>query len=193
MKRPKIKLAKCPCCLTDKHRTEIRTCISILEGILRKGLRNNRVPQLSENTYDYFVDADFEWACDNCLWDKKAILAIPELQETSWSKDLAHFDTQLHCFTCKREFLFKKEEKKAWYESYKLPLNAQPNNCLSCRRKLQKASSENKAVSEILQKTESEITDTQLEEVISIYTAWGKIEKAKYYQSILNKRKKIKH
>lgn len=190
MKKPKNKLAKCFCCLTEKHRTEIQTCISILEKIERQDFKHYKELQLDQYTYGSFVDANFEWACDSCLEKKRAVLAIPGLQETPWTPHLAYFDTQLNCYSCKKEFLFKKEEKKTWYESYKLPINAQPNNCLDCRKKNSKQNSENKTVSEILKKSEVEITDNELEVVVEIYTSWDKMERAKYYQSILNKRNK---
>lgn len=174
--------------MTERHRTEMQTCISILEKIEKQEFKHYKELQLDQYTYGSFIDSNFEWACDNCLEKKRAILTIPGLQETPWTPHLAYFGTQLKCYSCKKEFIFTKEEKKAWYESYKLPINAQPNNCLDCRRKSQKQNSENKTISEILKKSEIEITDTELEEVVRIYTSWDKMEKAKYYQSILNKR-----
>ena len=189
MKRSKTKLAICPCCLIEKHRTEIQTCVSVLEKMERQAFKHYKELQLEKYTYGSFVDSSFEWACDSCLENKKAILATLGLQEIPWTPHLAYFDTHLNCYSCKKEFVFKKEEKKAWYESYKLPINAQPNNCLDCRRKTRNQHAENKAISEILKKPEEEITDNQLQEVIEMYTSWDKMEKVKYYQSILNKRK----
>lgn len=178
--------------MTERHRTEMQTCVSILEKIERQEFKHYKELQLDQYTYGSFIDSNFEWACDSCLEKKKANLAIPGLQETPSTPHLAYFDTQLNCYSCKKEFLFKKEEKKAWYESYKLPSNAQPNNCLDCRRKTQMHNSENKTISEILKKSEIEITENELQEVVGIYTSWDKMEKAKYYQSILNKRSKKK-
>ena len=166
--------------MTDRHRAEIQTCISILEKIERQEFKHYKELQLDQYTYGSFVDSNFEWACDSCLGSKKAILAIPGLQETPWTPHFAYFDTQLNCYSCTKEFLFKKEEKKAWYESYKLPINAQPNNCLGCRRKTRNLNADNKTMSEILKKSELEISDNQLEEVIGIYTSWDKMKKAKY-------------
>jgi hypothetical protein len=168
----------------------MQTSISILEKIERQEFKHYKELQLDQYTYARFIDSNFEWACDNCFETKKAILASPGSQETPWTPHLAYFDTQLKCYKCRKEFLFKKEEKKAWYESYKLPINAQPDNCLDCRRKIQQQNSENKTISEILKKSENEITDEELEKVVETYTTWDKMEKAKYYQSILNKRKK---
>ena len=176
--------------MTDKYRTEIKTCISILEKIERQEFKHYKELKLDQYTYESFIDSEFEWACDNCLESKKAILASPGLQETPWTPHLAYSDTELKCSSCRKEFLFKKEEKKIWYESYKLPINAEPNNCLECRRKIRNQNLENKTISEILKKTEDEITDNELERVVEIYTLWDKMDRVKYYQSILNKRNK---
>lgn len=191
LKRSKTKLAKCPCCLTEKYKTEILTCISIFEKTEKQKYKHYKELKLDQYTYGSFIDSNFEWACDSCLENKKAIIANPELQETPWIPHLVYIDTPLICNKCKLEFLFRKEEKKIWYESYKLSLNAQPNSCLECRRKTQKQKSENKIISEMLKKSEIEIADNELEVVVEIYTSWNKMEKVKYYQSILNKRKRI--
>lgn len=168
----------------------MQTCIAILEKIEKQEFKHYKELQLDQYTYASFINSNFEWACDSCLKSKKAILAIPGLQEVACSPHLAYFDTSLTCNTCKKDYLFKKEEKKTWYESYKLPANAQPNNCLHCRRKSQKQNSENKTISEILKKSEIEISENELEMVVGIYASWDKMEKAKYYQSILNKLRK---
>lgn len=189
MKRSKTKYAKCPCCLTDKHRTEMRKCMSILEKIHKKEFKNYKELNLDQYTYGSFIDSNFVWACDNCLESKKAVLANPGLQQTPFTPHLAYFDTIFRCNSCKKEHVFKIEEKKVWYESYKLPIDAQPDKCLDCRRKIRKQNSENKILSEILEKPENDNTINELEKVVDIYITWDKIEKAKYYQSILNKRK----
>jgi hypothetical protein len=168
----------------------MQTCISMLEKIERRELKHYKELQIAQYTYAHFIDSGFEWACDSCLGAKKAILANPGLQETPWTPHLAYFDTPRSCDSCKKEFLFKKEEKRAWYESYKLPITARPDNCLECRRKIRKQNSENKVISEILKKSEMEMTDHELEMVVGIYTSWDKMEKAKYFQSILNKRRR---
>ncbi|MGV3696173.1 zinc-ribbon domain containing protein [Flavobacterium sp.] len=103
---------------------------------------------------------------------------------------LAYADKLLDCHSCKKGFVFSKEEKKAWYESYTLPISAQPDNCLDCRRKIQKHNAENKLLSEILKKEEDAITDDELEQVVGIYTSWDKMEQSKYYLSLLIKRGK---
>ncbi len=186
----KIKLAKCPCCSTERHRTEVQTCIAILEKVERQTYKHYKEMELDQYTFQSLMNANIEWACDHCLKQKKAILSIPDAQETPWTPHLAYFDTPLRCSSCKNEFLFKKEEKKVWYESFKFPIKVQPDNCLDCRRKKRKHNAENKTLSDILKKSEMEITDDELAEIIRIYTSWDNPKKAKYYQSVLNKRHK---
>lgn len=190
MKRLKTKFAKCPCCLIEKDQTEMKTCVSILEKLERKEFKHYIELKLDRYTYSSFIEPNFGWACDNCLETKKAVLASPRLQETTWTPHLAYSDTKLFCFSCKKDFLFKKEEKKVWYESYKLPTNAAPNNCLDCRRKISNQNLENKTLSEILKKEEFNISDKELEKVVELYSLRDKMDRAKYFQSILNKRNK---
>ena len=190
MKKSKKKYAVCPCCTTEKYRTEMQKCLSVLIKHERQEYKNFN--ELGIDSYYSFIDADFEWACDNCLESKKAILANPGLQETPWTPHLAYSDTKLICKTCQQDFLFKKEEKKLWYEAYKLPTYAQPSNCPECRKNIRKQKSENKTLSEILKKPLNKVSNSELEKIIEIYTSWDKLEKAKYYQSILRKRNKTK-
>jgi hypothetical protein len=121
LKKSKNTLAKCQCCLTERHSSEMQVCLSILEKIERHSFKRYEELGLDQYRYASFINSSFEWACDICLKNKKAIFAVPGLQETPWTPHLAYYDSLLHCYSCKKEFLFKKEEKKAWYESYKLP------------------------------------------------------------------------
>lgn len=90
----------------------MQTCISILEKIERQEFKHYKELQLEQYTYGSFVESTFECACDICLENKKAILAIPGLQETPWTPHLAYFDTQLNCYSCKKEFCLRKKKKR---------------------------------------------------------------------------------
>ena len=83
--------------MTEKHRTEMTICLSILEKLDRKLYKHYK--ELNIDTYDSFIDCNFEWACDTCLKDKKAILANPELQTYAWNPNLAYHDKDLICQT----------------------------------------------------------------------------------------------
>lgn len=185
----KNKLAQCPSCLNYSHKSDIKHCISILEKLERASLKQYK--EFGFETFTSFINANFSWACDNCLQDSKANLANPGLQETPWTPHLAYFDTRLNCYQCKEDFVFSKEEKKIWYESYKLPIKAVPDNCLNCRRSIKLQKNQNKELSDILKKEENQLTLEEFEIIIDIYEDWGKTDKVKYYQSLQKKFKKI--
>ena len=189
MSKPKKKYAKCPSCLTDRHRTEMTVCLSILEKLERKEYKHYK--ELNIDTYNSFFDSKFEWACDTCLKERVAILAKPGLQNYAWTPHLAYHDTDLICRTCGTDFKFTKEEKQLWYEKLKFWIDSEPANCLRCRRQLRFLKSENKTLSEILKKKEKEITTDELKTVSDIYRKWDRIEKAKFYDSIIRKRNKL--
>lgn len=146
--------------------------------------------QIKTEPYVFFIDSDFDWACDACLGSGKAIKADPALQNYCWHPHYAYFDTKRICKTCKTEFIFSKEEKKLWFEDLKFWTDAVPNNCLNCRREIRIWKQENKRISEILRKVENDISSEELKTVIEIYTSWEMEGKVKYYQAILRKRNK---
>ncbi len=186
MAKPKKKYAKCPSCLTDRHRTEMTLCLSILEKIERKEFKHYK--ELNIDTYNSFIDSKFEWACDFCLNEGKAILANPGLQTYAWTPHLAYHDIDLVCRTCGTSFKFTKEEKQLWYEKLKLWIDSEPANCLKCRRQQRLLKTENKKLSDILRKRENEITIDELKTVSDIYRKWDKVEKAKLYEAIIRKK-----
>src|SRR5688572_12998079 len=178
MTRKKSKYAKCPCCFTERHWSEMSVCISILEKRERKLYQHYNL--LDFDTYDSFLDSNFEWACDNCLHLKKAILAAP-IKQGDCHPNLAYSDTSLVCRTCKSAFKFTKEEKQLWYEKLKFRVESSPINCLQCRKDIRLFKIENNTVSDILKKHISEIGHEDLKTVADIYRSWDKPEKAKYY------------
>ncbi len=189
MARQKKKYAKCPCCLTERHRTELTVCLSILEKLERKA--NKHFKELNIDTYYSFVDSNFEWACDMCLKDNKASLANPGLQTYAWTPNLAYYDKALTCRTCSADFKFTKEEKQLWYEKLKFWGDSEPIKCLKCRRQVRYLKIENKILSDILKKDENEISIDELKTVSEIYRKWDKIEKAKVYDAIFKKRLRL--
>lgn len=178
--------AVCPSCGIQKHRTELRLCLEQMEARQKREFGHH--PELTTDAYEAFLNASFEWACDDCLKSKQAILAKPGAQETAFDPHLAYSDKQMVCYRCEQDFKFRKEEKQAWYESYKLPIHAEPDHCLACRRAIRQEKLENKSVSEILKKAETSISKEELESLIQIYSAWDKTEKVKYFEAMLRKR-----
>lgn len=187
MKRSKKTFARCPSCGEEKHESEMGIVFKALVKYGKAQYRHYKELELRKYTYGSFVDADFDWACDHCLENKKAIIARPELQEGPHARHLAYSDKTRYCFDCRQDFVFSKNEKQVWYEAYKLPLNSGPSLCLPCRKTKQKAAKENKLLSELLKNPESELNARDPEQVIAIYLSWGKMEKVKYYQSVLRK------
>ena len=148
--------------------------------------------ELDINTYSSFMNSDFSWACDSCLDKKKAIKGHPNLQNYCWDPHFAYFDSNKICRKCNVEFVFGKEEKKFWYESLKFWHSSEPVNCVNCRKDIRQYKTENKILSDILRKKEEDITLIELEKVVEIYMNWDLEEKAKYYQSMIKKRQKLK-
>jgi hypothetical protein len=188
MAKPKKKYPKCPCCLTERNRTEMKVCLSILEKIERKEFKHYK--EWGIDPYNSFIGDNFEWACDTCLNEKKAILANPGLQTFVWSPNLAYFDSEKVCRTCGKDFKFTKEEKQLWYEKLKFWMDSEPVNCLQCRRELRVLKAENKILSGILQKAEKEITVDELKTVADIYRKWDKPEKVKFYEAMTRKKQR---
>jgi hypothetical protein len=181
-KKQNKKYAKCPCCSTPKYKTEISICLPILEKLYEN------YKELKIDVYEIFIDNNFEWACDNCLKDKKAILANPLSQNSAWYPYLAYFDSKLICRNCNTDFTFFKEEKKRWYETLKFWIDSVPVNCLPCRKQIRSHKIENNTISEILKKSKNEISLDELKTVLDIYRKWDKPAKIKYYERFIQKR-----
>ena len=188
MKRKKKKYARCPSCDSEKHSTEMKIAISHMEAVDRAQYKHYN--EMDINTYASFIDSDFGWACDSCLEKKRATKGNPGLQNYCWNPHYAYFDTSKVCRKCNKDFVFGKEEKRFWYENLKFWPFAEPENCVDCRKDIRKYKSENKTLSEILRKKEEDILTEEIKIVIEIYTSWQIEQKAKYYQSVLNKRMK---
>ena len=181
----KKQIATCPCCSTPRHGTEIKNCLSVLEKHERRLYRHYK--ELGIDSYQTLIHNDFEWACDECIQNNKAILANPALQESAWGVNLAYSDDQLTCRKCGTDFTFTKEEKRQWYETYKFNLDSIPVNCFRCRKEIRQLKAENKIISDILQKHATDVTREEWLSVIDVYRKWDKPEKVKFYEAVLRK------
>lgn len=166
---------KCPSCKIPRHPTEMKEALT----------ENEKIDASSD-----FMDGSFDWACDLCLSSKKAIKANPGLQNYCWSPHYAYFNSHLICRNCDTPFIFSIKEKQFWFEEIKFWIDSAPVNCLNCRKEIRLLKKENKTLSDILSKKEDAISVDELKKVIQIYAKWQKEERAKYYQSVLKKRKK---
>jgi hypothetical protein len=140
------------------------------------------------NTYGELIDSNFLWACDYCLQSKAAVLSDISFNKGSYTPNLAYFDSTFSCCNCGVEWVFTTSEKKAWYETYKLPINSKPDLCLNCRRKKWLRKDQNTYLSELLGKDIATLTDSEVADIIAIYTDWAKADKVSYFQSVLVKR-----
>ena len=181
----KKKFAICPACITERHRSEITVCLTILDRYERSQYKYYQ--ELKVDSYQTLIDGDFEWACDDCLQSKKAVLASPLLQDTASSVNLAYADQNSKCRKCGSDFKFTKEEKRKWYETYKFHLDSTPVNCLNCRRQIRQLKAENKILSSILSKEKENVTLAEWQTVVDIYRNWDKPEKAKFYDAVIKK------
>lgn len=143
--------------------------------------------QIGIDSYQTLACSDFEWACDECLHSGKAIPANPEAQENACEKKLSYSDEVKICQKCGSEFLFSKNEKKTWYESYRFHLDSTPVNCLKCRREVREVRAENKILSDTLKKGEKGLSVSDLNRVKYIYQKWDKPEKVSFYKALIKK------
>jgi len=144
--------------------------------------------ELEIDSYDSFIDSDFEWACDECYSTKKAVEANPASQYYRWSPHMSYYDSHMVCSKCDADFVFNKAEKKLWFEKLKFSIHASPDNCTDCRKEMRLLKMENKALSEILKKEESEQSKEELEIVVKIYEKWAKTKRADYFRSKIKKK-----
>lgn len=173
----------CPACNIGRHTKEMTTSIELF-----KLYHQQQFPNLDNTINDqHFLNVDFEWACDDCLSSGKAVTAIPDKQVTSGFPNLAYSDSEYQCSTCEQPFLFKKEEKQLWYEQLQFSIHSIPDNCTDCRAVIRKKKVENKQLSALLKRPETELTIKELEQIISIYTAWEKPDRVAYFKAVLKK------
>lgn len=176
----------CPCCQEQKERKDYQRVLSLFpfQGAIR-----------DINSEQYYIDNRlYQWACDHCLKQGKAILGKPKKQYHTFfspmdaaSPYLAYFDQNRRCTQCDTKFLFSKEEQQHWYETLKFVVYAQPKQCPSCRKDIREAKALNKELSELLQDSTPK-TISDLERIATIYSLMGNEQKAKTYQ---NKAKKM--
>ncbi len=185
MASKKTRLPICTVCNKPRHRTEMREAIALME----KAEKAKSKTVASIGVEGYFVDCIFEWACDSCLSSGNVLVARPGLQNYCWHPHLSYADTILNCKTCKQDFLFAKEEKQLWFEKLQFWIDAEPVNCTACRKEIRQMKIENTRLSELLRKSESDLKEEELKEVIDIYTRWEKEGRAKYYAAVLKKMK----
>ncbi len=85
---------------------------------------------------ELLLSARYQWACDACLQNGKAIMAEPDQQQyVDHPPFLAYFDLQKKCETCGQDYIFSGKEQQYWYETLKFWVQSKPIACAECRRK----------------------------------------------------------
>ena len=136
----------------------------------------------------------YQWACDDCIKNKQAILANPKKQYFTFKHPmdtgkpyLAYFDKSFTCKNCGAKFVFSKEEQKHWYEELSFVVYAKPNTCKECRKDERASKRLNQELSDLLREGEPK-EKSELLRIAEIYQEMGKIEKMKKYLKAGNKR-----
>lgn len=129
----------------------------------------------------------FQWACDDCIREGKAILARPSRQHYTfgypWATAipyLAYYDQNLKCRDCEQWYVFSKEEQRHWYEELQFVVYVQNIRCPECRKTLRAAKDLNTELSDLLRDGKPE-DPMQLARIGELYQLMGKTEKAKAY------------
>ena len=184
----------CPCC---KERIESRK-LKRIGSLIPYGAS---IPSMSKQDHlDSFMmtvskyPVLYQWACDDCIDDQKAILANPRKQYYtfkhpmySWNPFLAYFDRKFKCKVCGNKTVFSKEEQKHWYEELSFVVFSKPTSCEKCRKELRLARNLNTELSELLEDgTPNE--KSKLLRLAEIYKEMGKVEKMKKYLNAANKK-----
>lgn len=138
-------------------------------------------------TYEELLQDEYQWACDLCLDNGKAIIADPA-QQTFCDHEpyLAYFDQAKACPTCQQAYTFTKEEQQFWYEELKFWVQSKPTQCAKCRKASRHLKQLNKELSEIL-KDKAKLTIEQMARLIQIYNELNKPDKSKYYARMIEK------
>jgi len=130
-----------------------------------------------------------QWACDDCINGRKAILANPQKQfytfKYPWDSAipfLAYFDKGYTCESCGEKGILAKEIQQHWYEELKLVVYTRAKRCKNCRT----TKDLNTELSNLLKDGKPE-DKASLMRISEVYEKMGKIEKMKAYRKAAEK------
>ena len=134
---------------------------------------------------EFKIIIEFAKDCPESLFDqKKPLLSFPKHDK----KKFKYMDAE-HLRKLEKKFLdgrFKKLKPPQTFADFAVYSFLKKEKNYN-RQEIRKVKVQNKILSEILSKKESEFTKEDLEEIITIYKEWNKENKVNYYQSLLNK------
>jgi len=174
---------RCPCCQDKISSSSIKQILLLLRDGFVQPNGNSKGEAFIHIVRRY--PSLYQWACDNCLNEGKALLSNPSKFRDSWNPTthlLAYYDKGYTCESCGEKGILGKEIQKHWYEELKLNLHVRTARCKSCR----KARDLNTELSNLLKDGKPE-DKASLMRVSEIYEAMGKIEKMKAYRRAAEK------
>ncbi|MEM6699569.1 MAG: zinc-ribbon domain containing protein, partial [Bacteroidota bacterium] len=179
---------QCSCCKRRITTTKMRRTFSLLpyEGFFKAVDTTNEEAFFSAAKR---YPSLYQWACDDCINGRKAILASPNKQfytfKYPWDTAipfLAYFDKGYTCVSCGEKGILSKEIQQHWYEELQLVVYTKASSCKKCRV----ARDLNTELSNLLK--DGKPNDASLLMRISeIYEAMGKTEKMKAYRRAAEK------
>lgn len=189
----KLKTYTCPCCNKAKTKEDMNFVLSRSEIIAS----DTRFCEQCWGSVESRKDNPFylpykRWACDQCITNRKAILANPSRQQ--FQEDVpyfAYFDKELECVSCRATFIFTMETQQKWFEEWKLWVtqDSYPKNCPNCREQQRENKRLQRRLMELLKEEHSK--DIQkLELIANIYKEMGNTGK---YDLYLRKIINLKH
>lgn len=186
--------SKCPCCKQQVKAKGMQNAFSLLpfDGVFIK-YHDSYEESLQENIRR--DPSAYQWACDDCIKEARAIKANPKKQFYNFKSlgeaaipFLAYYNIGLICKTCKDHFSFSKEEQRFWYEDLQFVVFSKPLNCRSCRANIREGKNLNAELSDLLRLGKPEDIES-LERIGEIYQEMGKVEKMKAYRKAAKKQK----
>ncbi len=181
----------CPVCKSTCNRKVTKILNQQLELIKEKELLWYSSHPWHGGIDRLFELSHFEWACDSCIEQGKALTSEIEKQKfCDYPPYLMYFDKIRECEKCNDSFTFSKEEQKYWYEELEFWVQSIPKNCKDCRKKIRKKKSVNTELSMLLENGNENISSKNLYRIAELYEEMGKEEKMKMYLTKAKKRMK---
>jgi len=181
-KAPPVTTAVCPCCKKEVGSGEVQRTLKREIEIIGGSAK----PEMKHLAAGYY-----HWACDACLNSGKAVMANHENFSGIYGIYLAFYDIEKTCKSCKKKYIFTKEEQVQWFEKLQFCHRAKSVRCKPCLKKIRYQKSLQKKLSALLA-IKKDYTAEQLKEIITIYLEMGKPEKTNRYSNLLKKHLKNK-
>lgn len=147
--------------------------------------------------YRFFTASPHKgWACDACLNGGQALRGdICQQTYGIWQPHLAYVDQHSVCRTCRKAFVFTKEEQKHWYEDLKFWVVSYAVRCCACRQALRERRATIASAQRDIARLRAEFDPCdveQLERLIALYELTGSHHQVAAYKRRLGRLRKTK-